>query len=118
MNIFDALLRLAGRARGPSRELVMQATSATIDEDGTLSLRLPESLLPLASPFAITSLTVIHGAAVLVESERAAFLRQLTHEARTFGWMGDYVEIRGFVENCHREAGVPLPDLEPYPVVD
>lgn len=118
MSIYTTLVALVLKANGPARELLMQATSATLDKDGGLTLRLPSPMLPLASPFSLARLAIDFGADVRVEGERTAFLRQLTHEARTFGWMGDYVEIRSFVEHCHREAGMPIPDLEPYPVVD
>lgn len=118
LSIFDTLVYLASKSRGPSRELIMRATSATLEDDDTLTLRLPESALPLASPFTMASLAKLCDRRVLVESERAAFLRWLTQHARTYGWEGDYVEIKSFVEYCHHDADMPVPDLEPYPVLD
>ena len=46
------------------------------------------------------------------------FLEELRDRARRYGWGGDYIEIRDFVEALYRQAGFEVPDLEPYPVND
>jgi hypothetical protein len=43
-----------------------------------------------------------------------AFLEELRERARRAGWDYDYVEVRAFVEALYREAGLDVPDLEPY----
>lgn len=46
-----------------------------------------------------------------------AFLKELVEQARKYGWIGDYVEVRDFVQHCFREADKTPPtdaELEPY----
>lgn len=40
------------------------------------------------------------------------FLEVLSEVARLYGWTGDYVEVRRFVEDVHEEVGLEYPDLE------
>lgn len=42
------------------------------------------------------------------------FLTELTTRARRYGWSGDYIEVRNFVENLYKQAKLEVPDLEPY----
>jgi len=43
-----------------------------------------------------------------------AFLDKLVHLARTYGWDGDYAEVRDFVDWCSEELGLDKPTTEPY----
>ncbi len=43
----------------------------------------------------------------------SAFLEELVERARDWGW-GDGVEITNFVERLYRDAGLPVPDLDPF----
>lgn len=46
-----------------------------------------------------------------------AFLKKLVEVARKYGWSGDYVEVRDFVQYCFREASKTPPtdeELEPF----
>jgi len=45
------------------------------------------------------------------------FLNNLIFIARCYGWGGDYIEIRDFVDWCHDKANKPKPtreEMEPY----
>jgi len=45
------------------------------------------------------------------------FLEELVNSARRHGWDGDYVEIRGFVQECFLDHGREPPtdeELEPF----
>lgn len=45
------------------------------------------------------------------------FLKELVEQARKYGWDGDYVIVRGFVQYCFRKADKMPPtdtELEPY----
>ncbi len=46
------------------------------------------------------------------------FLTKLVEMAKAYGWSGDYIEIRDFVEFCITTEGQELKDfnLEPYEV--
>lgn len=46
------------------------------------------------------------------------FLEEVRERARRYGWGGDYTELADWVRALYREAGAPVPDLEPYPVDD
>lgn len=46
------------------------------------------------------------------------FLDELVKRAKQYGWSGDYVEIRNFVESLFYDAEFPVPDLEPDEVED
>jgi hypothetical protein len=48
----------------------------------------------------------------------AAFLDELRERARRYGWDGDYVEIDFFLRSLYSEAGLPVPDLNPYLIED
>lgn len=40
------------------------------------------------------------------------FLEELVTWAKKYGWSGDYVEIRYFIETLYSDAGLECPDLE------
>lgn len=45
------------------------------------------------------------------------FLKMLVEAARHYGWYGDHIEVRQFVQWCYETAGLPIPtreQLEPY----
>ncbi len=46
------------------------------------------------------------------------FLDELAERARISGWSHDYVEVKQFVKDLFTEAGIPCPNLEPYPYDD
>lgn len=55
--------------------------------------------------------------AQLITQTDTAFLKELVEQARKYGWDGDYVEVRDFVQHCFREANKTPPTnakLEPY----
>ena len=45
------------------------------------------------------------------------FLEELRERARRYGWSGDYVEVKNFVESLYDEGGIylALKEFEPYP---
>lgn len=43
------------------------------------------------------------------------FLAKLVELAKTYGWLGDYIEVSYFVEWVFDEMGEDCPDLEPFP---
>ena len=48
----------------------------------------------------------------------AKFLAKLTEIWKLYAWRGDYVEIRAFIETLHEDAGIAVPDLDPYDFED
>lgn len=46
------------------------------------------------------------------------FLSKLTKIARLYGWEGDYVEVRGFVEYLFVNRDKAVPETEPFNVTD
>lgn len=50
------------------------------------------------------------------EPPSLVFLEELRERARCYGWTGDYEELHRFIAHLYEQAGLPVPDLEPYAV--
>jgi len=48
------------------------------------------------------------------EKPKPGFLRELTERVRRIGFSLDWIELRKLLEVLHGEAGVPLPNVDPY----
>ncbi len=46
------------------------------------------------------------------------FLDKLAEIGRLYGWQGDYVEIKEFINTLHLHYGINDVDLEPYNLDD